>query len=118
MASQDVIKTRVQTWDLVPGSHTTSLTGCTNAITDRPSTLQITRDAYRHEGARVFFRGLGICSARAFFVNAVQWAVSRQTLHLSSPITDTNAGLRMDDECVSRLALLPKFFYLRANMHL
>jgi hypothetical protein len=23
----------------------------------------------------VFFRGLGICSARAFVVNAVQWAV-------------------------------------------
>jgi len=42
----------------------------------RPSTLSIARNAYQNEGAAVFFRGIGICSARAFVVNAVQWAVS------------------------------------------
>lgn len=41
----------------------------------RMGALQIARQAYRDEGAGVFFRGLGICSARAFIVNAVQWAV-------------------------------------------
>jgi len=33
------------------------------------------RIAYREEGLAVFFRGLGVCSVRAFIVNAVQWAV-------------------------------------------
>ncbi|PGH26599.1 hypothetical protein AJ80_01728 [Polytolypa hystricis UAMH7299] len=36
--------------------------------------LGITKEAYRAEGIRVFYRGLGICSLRAFIVNAVQWA--------------------------------------------
>jgi solute carrier family 25 carnitine/acylcarnitine transporter 20/29 len=41
----------------------------------RLSSLEIAKNAYRTEGAGVFFRGLGICSVRAFVVNAVQWAV-------------------------------------------
>jgi solute carrier family 25 carnitine/acylcarnitine transporter 20/29 len=41
----------------------------------RQSTLAITLNMYRAEGLSVFFRGLGICSVRAFIVNAVQWAV-------------------------------------------
>ena len=32
----------------------------------------ITKDAYRQEGYSIFFRGLGVCSIRAFVVNAVQ----------------------------------------------
>ncbi|KAL1900789.1 hypothetical protein Cpir12675_000803 [Ceratocystis pirilliformis] len=39
------------------------------------SALQAARQAYAHGGMRVFFRGLGVCSVRAFVVNAVQWAV-------------------------------------------
>lgn len=87
MHAQDVIKTRVQTWDLLPyrqavpaGSETQPLLGPSavsgNTIQNKPSTFQIARHAYYAEGASVFFRGLGICSARAFIVNAVQWAVS------------------------------------------
>jgi solute carrier family 25 carnitine/acylcarnitine transporter 20/29 len=41
----------------------------------RLSSLEVAKHAYRTEGAGVFFRGLGICSVRAFVVNAVQWAV-------------------------------------------
>jgi hypothetical protein len=41
----------------------------------RRSTRQLTLSAYREGGTTVFFRGLGICSVRAFVVNAVQWAV-------------------------------------------
>jgi solute carrier family 25 carnitine/acylcarnitine transporter 20/29 len=80
----DVIKTRVQTQsDLfsVPSTNTETsalLRGApsTNTSTSKPlGAAAIARQAYRAEGARVFFRGLGVCSIRAFIVNAVQWAV-------------------------------------------
>ena len=88
MLVQDVIKTRVQTRDLV-SSHQIAhaarevqplLTieasaGVQRPISTKPSTVRIAREAYQADGIAVFFRGLGICSARAFIVNAVQWAV-------------------------------------------
>jgi solute carrier family 25 carnitine/acylcarnitine transporter 20/29 len=73
----DVIKTRVQT----QVSHTMPRSGERGALltpeTERKrlGSLEIARQAYQTEGAGVFFRGLGICSVRAFIVNAVQWAV-------------------------------------------
>ena len=100
----DVIKTRVQTWDLAPARNTAASqtqpllsSGASaqtrNAIMDRPHTLNIAKDAYRAEGVSVFFRGLGICSVRAFVVNAVQWAVSSTLLRSPSgvkrPLTET-----------------------------
>lgn len=95
-----MLKTRVQTWDLVSdrpvGQHAGQpLLGAeASAVSKhtgirRPSTFRIARDTYRTEGISAFFRGLGVCSARAFIVNAVQWAVSnssdsptRQTLNM------------------------------------
>ncbi|KAK4548786.1 hypothetical protein LTR36_008559 [Oleoguttula mirabilis] len=85
----DVIKTRVQTWDLTTHRPATNAGNAAqpllrteqpaatikHAMASRPSTFHIAREAYAAEGASVFFRGLGICSARAFIVNAVQWAV-------------------------------------------
>ncbi|KAK1725570.1 hypothetical protein CaCOL14_011253 [Colletotrichum acutatum] len=41
----------------------------------RAGAMQVAREAYREGGMRVFFRGLTVCSVRAFVVNAVQWAV-------------------------------------------
>lgn len=89
----DVIKTRVQTQLLHSKSehsvehqallHPRGL-GLDNE--KRLSTLQIARQAYRSEGAGVFFRGLGICSVRAFIVNAVQWAVYEWMMRLLQPI--------------------------------
>ncbi|RYN26091.1 hypothetical protein AA0113_g4980 [Alternaria arborescens] len=73
----DVIKTRVQTQVLhapVQPGEQSSLLGAETPRT-RLSSVEIARQAYRTEGAGVFFRGLGICSIRAFVVNAVQWAV-------------------------------------------
>ncbi|KAF2734713.1 mitochondrial carrier [Polyplosphaeria fusca] len=72
----DVIKTRVQTQ--VVGTAATG--GERQILLPQPSsaklsTFEIARNAYHTEGAQVFFRGLGICSIRAFVVNAVQWAV-------------------------------------------
>lgn len=36
------------------------------------STFQVAKEAYRAEGLKAFYRGLGVCSVRAFIVNAVQ----------------------------------------------
>ena len=38
----------------------------------RKSALQIAREVLRNEGVGAFYRGIGICSVRAFGVNAVQ----------------------------------------------
>ena len=64
----DVIKTRVQSPDHLnrPEIHTRSRNH------HRLSTWSVARTAYRQDGIGVFFRGLGICSIRAFIVNAVQ----------------------------------------------
>ncbi|KAI6377119.1 hypothetical protein MCOR25_002616 [Pyricularia grisea] len=41
----------------------------------RLGAVEIATQAYREGGVSVFFRGLGVCSLRAFIVNAAQWAV-------------------------------------------
>jgi solute carrier family 25 carnitine/acylcarnitine transporter 20/29 len=96
----DVIKTRVQTWDLSSSSLSSggrAADGVTRPLLPRvllggnlgkrPSSLAVARQAYQNEGIQVFFRGLGVCSARAFVVNAVQWAVStRYSLPPFSPL--------------------------------
>lgn len=81
----DVIKTRVQTQVLHPqpvgvGEQRGLLQN--QAAKTRLSSLEIAKQAYRTEGASVFFRGLGICSVRAFVVNAVQWAVYEWMMRL------------------------------------
>ena len=70
----DVIKTRVQTQVLGMGENA-ALLRSSEGDQRRLGAVEIARNAYRNEGAGVFFRGLGVCSARAFIVNAVQWAV-------------------------------------------
>jgi solute carrier family 25 carnitine/acylcarnitine transporter 20/29 len=39
----------------------------------RRTSFQVARNMYRTEGLRAFYSGLGVCSLRAFIVNAVQW---------------------------------------------
>lgn len=74
----DVVKTRVQAQVL--GASTIAVaTGETSPLLRSPAprrlgAIEIARDAYREGGLRVFFRGLAVCSVRAFIVNAVQWA--------------------------------------------
>lgn len=65
---------RVETTPLLTNQQPSDAPNKTNL--SRPTTVQIAVEAYRSEGIAVFFRGLGVCSARAFVVNAVQWAVS------------------------------------------
>ncbi|KAF2000564.1 solute carrier family 25 protein [Amniculicola lignicola CBS 123094] len=75
----DVIKTRVQTQHqntpVLRHEQSPLVHSNVNTHNNRLSTFQIASQAYKNEGATVFFRGLGICSIRAFVVNAVQWAV-------------------------------------------
>ena len=117
--NEDVVKTRVQTWDVVARCQASSIESATQPLLNaeqvpssgrqssfvRPSALQIAKEAYTAEGISVFFRGLGICSARAFLVNAVQWAV-RLSMHSTQYKTFTDnmiTGVRMDDEATSSL---------------
>lgn len=70
----DVIKTRVQTQVLEDTAEGSPL--LTGRQSDRRlGALDVAREAYREGGMKVFFRGLTVCSVRAFIVNAVQWAV-------------------------------------------
>lgn len=69
----DVVKTRVQVQGQVQSGEAGLL--LSTSVAQRKGALEIARQAYRNEGAGVFFRGLGVCSLRAFIVNAAQWAV-------------------------------------------
>lgn len=91
----DVIKTRVQAQVLLPpsaaspyivtgqhhgggGEHTPLIANGHQVLQQQQQqklgAVEVARQAYREAGLRVFFRGLGVCSVRAFIVNAVQWA--------------------------------------------
>lgn len=69
----DVIKTRLQAQtiaDHLPGTIESS-----SLLRPQRQTLnsfQIAKETYRAEGIKAFYRGLGVCSVRAFIVNAVQ----------------------------------------------
>ena len=98
----DVIKTRVQTQPFFPAA--TSRPTEQSALLQsraptkpagRKTSLQIARQAYATEGLAVFFRGLGICSVRAFIVNAVQWAVYEWMMRVFGG--NTGVGAANDD---------------------
>lgn len=71
----DMIKTRLQAQNM--HGHVQVLSHSEGQALLRPqrptlSSLQIAREVYRAEGLKAFYRGLGVCSVRAFIVNAVQ----------------------------------------------
>jgi len=77
-----VVKTRVQS--AIEGEvegETRALLG-REGRTKRVSTWGVAVETYRVGGLRVFFRGLGVCSLRAFIVNAVQFAVYEYLMEL------------------------------------
>ncbi|KAK9777762.1 putative Mitochondrial basic amino acids transporter [Seiridium cardinale] len=75
----DVIKTRVQVQTLNP--EVRSLMSDQITPERRLGAVEIAKEAYKEGGIRVFFRGLTICSLRAFAVNAIQWAVYEGVMH-------------------------------------
>ncbi|KAJ5174338.1 uncharacterized protein N7482_000215 [Penicillium canariense] len=74
----DMVKTRLQAQTMHDTSFTqTGTTENQNLLRQSRGTLnsfQVARGVYQTEGMAAFYRGLGICSIRAFIVNAVQWA--------------------------------------------
>lgn len=71
----DMVKTRLQAQTIQDHSSMRTPTEGQSLLRTQHQTLnsvQIAKEAYRAEGLKVFYRGLGICSIRAFFVNAVQ----------------------------------------------
>ena len=67
----DVVKTRLQTQALNSPLREESRTLLSQDPKNKTA-IRIAKDIYKHEGLAAFYRGLGICSARAFVVNAVQ----------------------------------------------
>lgn len=77
----DVIKTRLQAQDAGTAQRNES-SALLQSSARRKGAMQIAREIFRTEGAGAFYRGLGICSVRAFIVNAVQ---VRSSLQAPSP---------------------------------
>ncbi|KAJ5217390.1 Mitochondrial carrier protein [Penicillium chermesinum] len=73
----DMIKTRLQAQTIHDRAHETPIESqrpLLGAARPERSSFQIAREIYHAEGLKPFYRGLGVCSIRAFVVNAVQWA--------------------------------------------
>lgn len=68
----DVIKTRLQTQSHLLDDPQRPLLGQETLSTKKRSSWSIARDIARSEGISGFYRGLGVCSLRAFIVNAAQ----------------------------------------------
>lgn len=80
----DVIKTRVQTQGILgvgassASSEQTALLDQTTAAQRKQRPLgawEVAKLTYREGRVKPFFRGLTVCSVRAFIVNAAQWAM-------------------------------------------
>ncbi|KIW28189.1 uncharacterized protein PV07_07870 [Cladophialophora immunda] len=69
----DVIKTRLQTQPSPTAECQRLLPGASVAAHQAKTTFSIARDIWQTSGMSGFYRGVGICSLRAFIVNAVQW---------------------------------------------
>lgn len=74
----DVIKTRLQTQAHILDDSRRPLLDQEPAVAKQKSSWNIARDIARTEGLVGFYRGLGVCSLRAFIVNAAQ--VSRSQI--------------------------------------
>ena len=84
----DVVKTRLQ---MQVSTGSTPILG--NSVASRRlGAIELAKNAYKSEGLGVFFRGLGVCSVRAFFVNAAQWAVYEWLMRELSPKKVTISG--------------------------
>lgn len=66
----DVIKTRLQAGTIETSQDRPLLPS--RIHTRDASSIKVAREVYQTEGLKAFYRGLGVCSFRAFIVNAVQ----------------------------------------------
>jgi solute carrier family 25 carnitine/acylcarnitine transporter 20/29 len=91
----DVVKTRVQT-QVFENSESRPLLDGAEQRPRRLGAIEVARNAYRIEGPGVLFKGLGVCSVRAFIVNAVQWAVYEWIMRELDPARK-NAGMTIKE---------------------
>jgi len=78
----EVVKTRVQSAVETVSSEAERRPLLENEAGKKVSTWRIAVQTYREGGVRLFFRGLGVCSIRAFVVNAVQFAVYEYCMNM------------------------------------
>ncbi|KAL2809907.1 mitochondrial carrier domain-containing protein [Aspergillus granulosus] len=69
----DVIKTRLQAKSIEASAEAHPLLQSPSG-TQHQGAFTMARYIYQTEGLKPFYRGLGVCSLRAFIVNAAQWA--------------------------------------------
>ncbi len=70
----DVVKTRLQTRGAGTGAEAESRPLIAGRHAKRNvESVEVARDIWRENGLRGFYRGVGVCSLRAFVVNAIQW---------------------------------------------
>ncbi|KAL4742490.1 mitochondrial carrier domain-containing protein [Aspergillus similis] len=69
----DVIKTRLQANTIAAYAEARPLLQ-TQTTKQTLGSFDLAREIYRAEGFKAFYRGIGVCSLRAFIVNAAQWA--------------------------------------------
>ncbi|KIW11538.1 hypothetical protein PV08_10839 [Exophiala spinifera] len=78
----DIVKTRLQTqpaWQ--PERQGLLATGCANTRQVHTS-VELAREIWQNSGIAGFYRGIGVCSLRAFIVNAVQWYAYEKIMDL------------------------------------
>lgn len=95
----DVIKTRIQAegWENKQGPR---------CQPSRNSSRELARSIFKSEGLVAFYRGLTVCSVRAFLVNAIQ--VSLSILPCSSHMLTSRSGTLMRSSWLSSLPLTPR----------
>ena len=83
----DVIKTRIQTQSMGAPEAAALLSDNTSSSLPRHSRTarQAAQAIWHQSGLRGFYRGLGICSLRAFIVNAIQWYAYERIMALLRP---------------------------------
>lgn len=86
----DVVKTRIQTRSA--GREAEGLLCGRPERKWKPSSVEVTREIWRESGFRGFYRGIGVCSLRAFIVNAVQWYAYERLMSWLGPGSSTPAN--------------------------
>lgn len=102
----DVIKTCIQTQTLPPPRPPLSVEQApllsdeqyrqndNTGQRKRLGAIEVAQELHRRQGFQSFFRGLGVCSGRAFVVNAVQVRGSNEAC--GSIVTDRQSGQYMN----------------------
>lgn len=85
----DMIKTRLQAQTIAHSLGVPESQSLLQPQRQRLTSFQIAKEVFHSEGIRPFYRGLGVCSVRAFIVNAVQvcflcLAIGNRTTNISS----------------------------------